>query len=120
MLSSGALARVFSEQLPLGAPQLARDLARLCGCMSELSDLVNLLYPRGELSSDDLNAAAERTFRVTIKMFMDSHTLHAARLKQCCVHSGTFETDPRRYSFCWRYLFDDAQDFPTTISLTAK
>lgn len=120
MLSSGALARVFSEQLPLGAPQLARDLARLCGCMSELSDLMNLLYPRGELSKDDLDKAAECTFRVTIKMFMDSHTLHAARLRQCCVHSGTFESDPRRYSFCWRYLFDDARDFPATIPLTAK
>lgn len=120
MLSSGALARVFSEQLPLGAPQLARDLAKLCGCMGELSDLMNLLWPRGELSADDLNKAAERTFRVTIKMFMDSHTLHAARLRQCCVHSGTFEDDPRRYSFCWRYLFDDARDFPNEIPLTAK
>jgi len=25
---------------------------------------------------------------------------------------GTFEEDPRRYSFCWRYLCDDADDFP--------
>lgn len=125
MLHSGALARVFSEQLPLGAPQLARDLAKLCGCMSELGDLVNLLWPRGELSPADLDKAAERTFRVTIKMFMDAHTLHAARIRQCCVHSGTFESDPRRYSFCWRYLFADADEFPETelpanaIQLTA-
>jgi hypothetical protein len=112
MLKSGALARVFSEQLPLGAPQLARDLAQLCGCVGELSDLLNLLWPRGELSQKVLDRAAERTFRVTVKMFMDAHTLHAARLRQCCVHSGTFESDPRRYSFCWRYLFDDARDFP--------
>src|SRR5207247_6659302 len=55
---------------------------------------------------------AKRTFRITIKMFMDAHTFHEARLRQCCVHTGTFEKDPRRYSFCWRWLFADATDSP--------
>jgi hypothetical protein len=45
-------------------------------------------------------------------MFMDAHTLHEARIRQCCVHTGTFEPDPRRYSFCWRWLFADAVDIP--------
>jgi hypothetical protein len=59
-----------------------------------------------------LEAMAERTFRITCKMFMDAHTFHEARIRQCCVHVGTFEEDPRRYSFCWRWLFAEASDFP--------
>jgi PAS domain S-box-containing protein len=57
-----------------------------------------------------MDAAAERLFRVTVKMFMDAHTFHEARIRQCCVHTGTFESDPRRHSFCWRWLFADAKD----------
>ncbi len=112
MLRSGALARVFSEQLPLGAPQLARDLSRLCGCVAGLPELLELWRPARDWSDSMLEKTAEKTFRITVKMFMDAHTLHSARLRQCCVHTGTFEKDPRRYSFCWRYLFDDAEDFP--------
>ena len=109
MLKSGALARVFSEQMPPSAPALALDLAKLCGCVGGLADLLEVMKPRG---ASTLEKAAERTFRVTVKMFMDVHTLHAARIRQCCVHTGTFEDDPRRYSFCWRYLFADAGEFP--------
>jgi len=58
-----------------------------------------------------LQQAAQRTFRITVKMFMDAHTFHEARIRQCCVHTGTYEEDPRRYSFCWRWLFADAGDF---------
>ena len=41
---------------------------------------------------------------------------HEARIRQCCVHVGTYEEDPRRYSFCWRWLFQDASDFPARVS----
>ena len=64
------------------------------------------------LTDKSLELTAERTFRITVKQFMDAHTFHEARLRQCCVHSGTFEEDPRRYPFCWRWLFADAHEFP--------
>jgi uncharacterized radical SAM superfamily Fe-S cluster-containing enzyme len=110
LIRSGALQRVFSEQLRVGALDLARDLLRLCGCAPELGDLV-ASFRHGEEAAAQ-TSSAERTFRVTAKMFMDAHTFHEARIRQCCVHTGTFEPDPRRYSFCWRWLFSDAPDFP--------
>ena len=68
------------------------------------------------MPKERLEVAAQSTFRVNVKMFMDAHTFHAARLRQCCVHTGTYEEDPRRYSFCWRWLFSDATDFPEVES----
>jgi len=110
MLRSGALQRVFSEQLKVGALQLAHDLFRICGCAPELSGLLGALWKKAERDSNPMERLAERTFRVTVKMFMDRHTFHEARIRQCCVHTGTFEPDPRRYSFCWRWAFDEAKD----------
>lgn len=104
LVKSGALQRVFSEQQKVSALALAKDILTMCDCIPGLSDLV-----RG----NTVEALAERTFRVTVKQFMDSHTFHEARIRQCCVHVGTFEEDPRRHSFCWRWLFDDATDFPS-------
>jgi uncharacterized radical SAM superfamily Fe-S cluster-containing enzyme len=122
MLQSGTLQRVFSEQLKVGTTDLARDLSWMCDCVPGLPELLGSVWkrvqPRSEngsqstLSASVQDRMAERTFRITVKMFMDAHTLHEARLRQCCVHTGTFEPDPRRYSFCWRWLFDDAVDFP--------
>ncbi|RYG27052.1 hypothetical protein EON82_00930 [bacterium] len=51
-----------------------------------------LLTPGG--TKESLDKLAERTFRVTVKQFMDAHTFHEARIRQCCVHVGTFEEDP--------------------------
>jgi uncharacterized radical SAM superfamily Fe-S cluster-containing enzyme len=128
LLSSGALVRVFSEQMKVGTPQLMRDLARMCGCIPDLAETLGGVWrkltgqapaaPQPDAAA--LEELAKRTFRITIKMFMDAHTFHEARLRQCCVHTGTFEKDPRRYSFCWRWLFDDASDFPEGRALTAK
>lgn len=118
MLQSGVLQRVFSEQLPAGTPTLMRDLGQMCDCVPGLPQLLGGIWNRmqGRKTEQNANAAmsrmAERTFRVTTKMFMDAHTLHSARLRQCCVHTGTFEPDPRRYSFCWRWIFEDATDHP--------
>ncbi len=105
MVRSGALQRVFSEQQKVSAAQLALDVLRLCECVP---GAVELLGPRKSLTE----RMAEETFRVTVKMFMDSHTFHEARIRQCCVHVGTFEDDPKRHSFCWRWLFADSEDFP--------
>lgn len=107
MLRSGALGRVWSDSGRVPAFKLARDISQICGCVVGLPELLGLLWDEDK----SLERLAQRTFRVTVKQFMDAHTLHAARLKQCCVHVGTFEEDARRYSFCWRFLFDDATDF---------
>jgi 7,8-dihydro-6-hydroxymethylpterin dimethyltransferase len=112
MLRTGALQRVFSEQLKVGTPDLAGEIARMCDCIPGLPQLLGGIWSRVRRQPDALEAAAEGTFRITVKQFMDAHTFHAARLRQCCVHTGTFEADPRRYSFCWRWLFDDAGDTP--------
>lgn len=119
MLQSGALQRVFSEQLKVGTPDLVRDIAGMCDCIPGLPQLLGGIWSLVQKREDALLRAAERTFRITVKMFMDAHTFHEARLRQCCVHTGTFETDPRRYSFCWRWLFGDATDFlrPGFVSL---
>jgi hypothetical protein len=105
LVQSGALQRVLSEQQKVSALALARDILTICDCVPGVAELLRM--PKKGL--DDL---AERTFRITVKQFMDAHTFHEARIRQCCVHVGTFEEDPRRYSFCWRWLFEDATDFP--------
>lgn len=107
LIQAGALQRVFSEQQKVGALQLAKDILTMCDCVPGISDLITA---KGRERT--LERLAERTFRVTVKMFMDAHTFHEHRIRQCCVHVGTFEEDPRRHSFCWRWLFEDASDFP--------
>jgi hypothetical protein len=121
MLRSGVIQRVFSEQMRVGTLDLVRDIASMCQCMPGLPQLIGGLWTavgRGDRAAGRagdaaaLDRLAERTFRITVKMFMDAHTFHEARIRQCCVHTGTFESDPRRYSFCWRWLFADAVDAP--------
>ena len=112
MLKSGAFQRVFSEQLKVGAVDLARDLMKLCDCIPGLSMMVDAIWNKVRGQKSPMERLAERSFRVTVKMFMDVHTFHEHRIRQCCVHTGTFEEDPRRHSFCWRWLFEDATDFP--------
>ena len=99
---------MFSEQQKVPALALARDILTMCDCVPGIREL---LTPGG--TKESLDRLAERTFRVTVKQFMDAHTFHEHRIRQCCVHVGTFEEDPRRHSFCWRWLFADAGDFPT-------
>jgi uncharacterized radical SAM superfamily Fe-S cluster-containing enzyme len=113
LVHSGALQRVFSEQQKSSAINLAADIFRMCDCVPGLSDLLRK-------PTESLESMAERTFRVTTKMFMDSHTFHEARIRQCCVHVGTFEDDPRRHSFCWRWLFADAEDLPAARKSTLR
>ncbi len=107
LVRGGVLQRVFSESQKVPALELARDILSMCDCVPGIREL---LTPGG--TKESLDRMAERTFRVTVKQFMDAHTFHEHRIRQCCVHVGTFEEDPRRHSFCWRWLFDDARDFP--------
>jgi len=114
LLRSGALGRIWSEQMPISATKMAFDLGQMCDCVPGLQPLLGGLWKVAARRNEDrvLEQLAQRTFRITVKMFMDAHTLHEARIRQCCVHTGTFEDDPRRYSFCWRWIFGDAGDFP--------
>ncbi|RYG37112.1 radical SAM protein [bacterium] len=108
LVKEGVLQRVFSESQKVSALALARDILSMCDCVPGIREL---LTPGG--TKESLDKLAERTFRVTVKQFMDAHTFHEHRIRQCCVHVGSFEEDPRRHAFCWRWLFDDASDFPT-------
>jgi hypothetical protein len=89
-----------------------RGLGQLCCGAGGLSGLLSGLFRRARDDASVLERIAERTFRITCKQFMDAHRCHRARLTSCCTHSGTFEADPRRYPFCWRWLFADARDRP--------
>ncbi|CAN5641975.1 radical SAM protein [soil metagenome] len=108
LVRDGVLQRVFSEGQKVPALAFARDILSMCDCVPGIREL---LTPGG--TKESLDKLAERTFRVTVKQFMDAHNFHEHRIRQCCVHVGTFEEDPRRHSFCWRWLFADADDFPT-------
>lgn len=107
LVKQGTLQRVFSEQQRSSALTLAKDLLTMCECVPGVTEF---LLPKQRAAR--IEELAKRTFRVTVKMFMDAHTFHEARIRQCCVHVGTFEEDPRRHSFCWRWMFSDATDFP--------
>jgi uncharacterized radical SAM superfamily Fe-S cluster-containing enzyme len=112
MVRDGVLQRLFSEQQKTSSLALARDVFRLCGCVPGLTEAIGAIASRRGAKEEALKELTRRTFRITVKMFMDAHTFHEARIRQCCVHTGTYEDDPRRYSFCWRWLFSDATDFP--------
>ena len=116
MIKDGTLQRILSEQQRASSLQVAGDLFKMCDCVPGLTDLMGGIWKAFGGEQKLLENMAMKTFRVTVKMFMDSHTFHEARIRQCCVHVGTFEEDPRRYSFCWRWLFEDAEDFPTRKS----
>jgi 7,8-dihydro-6-hydroxymethylpterin dimethyltransferase len=110
MIKDGTLQRILSEQQQVSSIQLAMDMVRMCDCVPGVRELFSSWWPGKK--DVDLEKLATNTFRVTVKMFMDSHTFHEARIRQCCVHIGTYEEDPCRYSFCWKWLFEDASEFP--------
>ncbi len=116
LVQSGALSRLFSREFSSGSIEVARDVARLCTCIPGVSRLVGgfgeFFTGRRRANSKSAAHPGERTFRITIKQFMDAHTLNSHRLRQCCVHTGTFEDDPRRYPKCWRFLMGRGADFP--------
>lgn len=116
LVRSGALGRLFSSEFSPGSTQLAHDVSQVCSCIAGVTRLIGglsmLWSGKPGLKSRTGAQLGERTFRITIKQFMDSHTLISHRLRQCCVHTGTFEADPHRYPKCWRFLLAQDADFP--------
>lgn len=112
MVKDGVLQRLFSEQNKPSSLKVAADLFKLCGCIPGVHEAISLISSKSENREKQLRELSKKTFRITTKMFMDVNTFHEARIRQCCVHVGSFEPDPRRYSFCWRWIFDDAEEFP--------
>ncbi len=86
-----ALLGLLSEQSSLTHPSLAHIFRDVCeSCDLGLSTLVRLA---GQSLLGNRRAfrtlVAERIKRITIKPFMDMHTMLEERLLQCCVHVGS-------------------------------
>ncbi|HZF11932.1 MAG TPA: radical SAM protein [Thermoanaerobaculia bacterium] len=86
-----SLLGLFSESSSLAQPSIGELFSTVCqSCDLGLSDLVRLaggaLLGRQERLRELLGA---RVKRITVKPFMDVHTMLEERLTQCCVHVGT-------------------------------
>jgi hypothetical protein len=86
-----ALLGLFSERSSLTHPSVARLFHDVCeACDLGLSTLVRLA---GESLLGNHRGfrqlVSERIKRITVKPFMDMHTMLEERLIQCCVHVGT-------------------------------
>jgi 7,8-dihydro-6-hydroxymethylpterin dimethyltransferase len=83
-----SLMGLLSEQSSLSHPRVAdlwRDVCKNCDL--GVGTLLRLALPGRERQLRRL--LAERVVRVTVKPFMDIHTMLEERLTQCCVHVGT-------------------------------
>jgi uncharacterized radical SAM superfamily Fe-S cluster-containing enzyme len=86
-----SLLGLFSESSSLAQPSIGELFHNVCqSCDLGLTDLVRLaggaLLGRTEGLRDLLG---RRVKRITVKPFMDVHTMIEERLVQCCVHVGT-------------------------------
>ncbi len=86
-----SLLGLFSESSSLSQPSIGELFGAVCqSCDLGLSDLVRLagssLLGRGNGLRELLG---RRVKRITVKPFMDIHTMIEERLLQCCVHVGT-------------------------------
>ncbi len=86
-----SLLGLFSESSSLAQPAIGEMFQSVCqSCDLGLSDLVRLagsaLLGRQEVLRELLGT---RVKRITVKPFMDVHTMLEERLMQCCVHVGT-------------------------------
>jgi 7,8-dihydro-6-hydroxymethylpterin dimethyltransferase len=86
-----SLLGLFSEQSSLAAPQVGDLFRNICeNCDIGLSTLLRLAGDALTGRQDQLRELlARRVKRITIKPFMDMHTMLEERLLQCCVHVGT-------------------------------
>ena len=98
-----ALLGLFSEQSSLTHPSLAQIFRDVCeSCDLGLSTLVrlagqSLLGNRSGFRT----LVSERIKRITVKPFMDIHTMLEERLLQCCVHVGAQRDDEHQcVPFC--------------------
>ena len=82
---------LLSEQSSLTHPTIAELFKNICeNCDLGLSTLLRLA--KGALLGEREKMRrffAERIKRITVKPFMDIHTMLEERLLQCCVHVGT-------------------------------
>lgn len=90
-LVKSSLLGLFSESSSLAQPSIGELFRNVCqSCDLGLSDLLRLasgaLTGRTEGLRDLLG---RRVKRITVKPFMDIHTMIEERLVQCCVHVGT-------------------------------
>ncbi len=86
-----ALLGLLSEQSSLTHPSIAQLFRDVCeSCDLGLSTLLRMAGSAllGN-TSGFRKLVAERIKRITIKPFMDMHTMLEERLLQCCVHVGT-------------------------------
>ena len=86
-----ALLGLLSEQSSLSHPSLAQIFRDVCeSCDLGLSTLVRLAGQSLLGSRKGFRSlVSERIKRITVKPFMDMHTMLEERLLQCCVHVGT-------------------------------
>jgi hypothetical protein len=90
-----SLLGLLSEQSSLTHPSIAGLFRDVCeSCDLGLSTLLRLA---GDALLGNTTRfrklVAERIKRITIKPFMDMHTMLEERLLQCCVHVGTQQGD---------------------------
>jgi uncharacterized radical SAM superfamily Fe-S cluster-containing enzyme len=94
---------LLSEQSSLTHPTIAELFHNICeNCDLGLSTLLRLA--KGALLGEREKMRrffAERIKRITVKPFMDIHTMLEERLLQCCVHVGTrSDTQHQCAPFC--------------------
>src|SRR6185503_2024803 len=94
---------LLSEQSSLTHPSIATLFQNVCeACdlgVASLARIAGQAVLGGRESIRRL--VAERVKRITVKPFMDMHTMLEERLLQCCVHVGTQrETDHQCAPFC--------------------
>ncbi len=86
-----SLLDLMSEQAAMTHPRTAELWKNVCtACDLGISTLATLAAARLPGGEDAMRRLlAERVKRITIKPFMDVHTMLEERLIQCCVHVGT-------------------------------
>jgi len=91
-----ALLGLLSEQSSLTHPSVAQLFRDVCeSCDLGLSTLVRLAGSALVGNTRGFRKlVAERIKRITVKPFMDMHTMLEERLLQCCVHVGTQRGGP--------------------------
>ena len=90
-----SLLGLLSEQSSLSHPQVGELFRNVCAtCDLGLSTLLRLAGSAVLGRQDQLrDLLARRVKRITVKPFMDMHTMLEERLLQCCTHVGTQGVD---------------------------
>lgn len=110
-LVRSSLMELLSESVALSHPRTAKLFADLCdSCDLGVSALLRLA--RDASSARRLRRlVAHRVVRLTVKPFMDIHTMIDERLLQCCVHVGTrSSTQDQCAPFCAVQAWDALSD----------